>query len=69
MENRKPFFKYLSILFSVLLPLFFAGSALADEGGTAISAGDTAWLLTSSALVLAMIHSWPGSLLRRDGTR
>ena len=55
MENRKHFFKYLSILFSVLLPLFFAGSALADEGGTAISAGDTAWLLTSSALVLAMI--------------
>ncbi len=55
MENRKALSKYLSTLISVLLPLFFAGSALADEGGTAISAGDTAWLLTSSALVLAMI--------------
>ena len=55
MENRKVFFKYLSILVSVLLPLVFTGSALADEGAAAISAGDTGWLLTSSALVLAMI--------------
>ena len=55
MEYKKISLTYISILFLVLLPLFFTGSALADEGGAAISAGDTGWLLTSSALVLAMI--------------
>ena len=55
MEHKKISLTYISILFLVLLPLFFTGSALADEGGAAISAGDTGWLLTSSALVLAMI--------------
>ena len=55
MENRKLSSNYISILFSVLLLFIFTGSALAEEGGTAISAGDTGWLLTSSALVLAMI--------------
>ncbi len=55
MENRKILLKYLRILGSVLLLSFFAGSAFADEAGPAISAGDTGWLLTSSALVLAMI--------------
>ena len=55
MENKRMSFRNISILFSVLLLLVFAGSALADEGGAAISAGDTGWLLTSSALVLAMI--------------
>lgn len=55
MENRRISVKYISILFSVLLLLAFAGSVLADEGAAAISAGDTGWLLTSSALVLAMI--------------
>lgn len=55
MENKKLSTKYISILFSALLLLIFTGSALAEEGGAAISAGDTGWLLTSSALVLAMI--------------
>lgn len=55
MENRKMSSKYLSILVSVLLLSLFTGSAMAEEGVAAISAGDTGWLLTSSALVLAMI--------------
>lgn len=55
MEHRKMLFRNVSILFSVLLLSLFTGSALAEEAGAAISAGDTGWLLTSSALVLAMI--------------
>ncbi len=55
MEQRKILLQYLSVLFSVFLLSICAGTALAEEGGAAISAGDTGWLLTSSALVLAMI--------------
>ncbi len=55
MEKKRILSRYISILCSVLLPLFIAGSALADDASAAISAGDTGWLLTSSALVLAMI--------------
>lgn len=54
MGNRKITLRYISILFSVLLLSILSGPALADEAA-AISAGDTGWLLTSSALVLAMI--------------
>lgn len=48
--------KTLSILISVILLVLCAASAFADEGTGAapISAGDTAWVLTSSALVLLM---------------
>ena len=55
MENKRIVLKYISILLSVFLLSMFAGSAVAEDGGAAISAGDTGWLLTSSALVLAMI--------------
>jgi len=54
MKHRRISLKYISIFFSVLLLSILTGPALADEA-TAISAGDTGWLLTSSALVLAMI--------------
>lgn len=48
--------KISSILSSVFLLTFFAATAFADDSGAAapISAGDTGWILTSSALVLAM---------------
>ena len=55
MEHRKIPLTYISIIILVLKLISFAGPAFADEGGAAISAGDTGWLLTSSALVLAMI--------------
>lgn len=54
MQNVKALTKHLRLFFSVFILSCFAGPALADEGGAAISAGDTGWLLTSSALVLAM---------------
>mgnify|MGYP000532061400 CR=1 FL=1 len=49
-----------SRLILLLLPLFMATNAAADE----LSAGDTAWVLTSSALVLLMI---PGLALFYGG--
>ena len=55
MEHKRISLQYISILFSVLLLSILTGSAFADEGTAAINAGDTGWLLTSSALVLAMI--------------
>lgn len=54
MQNVKALTKHLRLFFSVFILSCFAGPALADEGSAAISAGDTGWLLTSSALVLAM---------------
>ncbi len=47
---------YFSLAVSAVLLLVFAGFAFADESSAsaAISAGDTAWILTSSALVLTM---------------
>lgn len=54
MQNTRLLRKYIGLFVSTFLFSCFAGSALADEGGAAISAGDTGWLLTSSALVLAM---------------
>lgn len=54
MQNVRALTKHLRLFFSVFILSCFAGPALADEGGAAISAGDTGWLLTSSALVLAM---------------
>lgn len=54
MRNVRALTKHLRLFFSVFIFSCFAGSALADEGSGAISAGDTGWLLTSSALVLAM---------------
>ncbi len=55
MGDKKMLIMNISILSSALLLQFLAGTVMADEGSTAISAGDTGWLLTSSALVLAMI--------------
>ena len=54
MRNVRALTKHLRLFFSAFILSCFAGSALADEGSGAISAGDTGWLLTSSALVLAM---------------
>lgn len=48
------FAKYSSIVVSALLLSCFTCLSLADEGNAAISAGDTGWILTSSALVLTM---------------
>lgn len=54
MQNTRFLRKYIGLFVSTFLFFCFAGSALADEGSATISAGDTGWLLTSSALVLAM---------------
>lgn len=54
MQNTRLLRKYSGLFVSTFLFSCFAGSALADEGSATISAGDTGWLLTSSALVLAM---------------
>ncbi len=54
MQKKRVLAKYSSIVVSALLLSCFTGLALADEAGAAISAGDTGWILTSSALVLTM---------------
>ncbi len=47
------------------LPLFWAADALAGDAAPTLSAGDTAWMLTSSALVLLM--TLPGLALFYGG--
>lgn len=55
-NDNKRIYTIVRHLISVFLLLFLADSSLAEEPGnlSAISAGDTGWILTSSALVLAM---------------
>ena len=54
--NKKSTYKYLLFLISVFLLLSFAAPVFGEESGeaAAISAGDTSWVLTASALVLLM---------------
>jgi len=54
--NRKSTYKYLLFLISVFLLATFTVPVFGEESGepAAISAGDTGWILTSSALVLLM---------------
>ncbi len=66
--NKKSTYKYLLFLISVVLLLSFAAPVFGEESGepAAISAGDTAWILTASALVLLM--TIPGLALFYGGT-
>ena len=66
--NKKSTYKYLLFLISVVLLLSFAAPVFGEESGeaAAISAGDTSWVLTASALVLLM--TIPGLALFYGGT-
>ncbi len=47
-------FKKRTLLFTVVLLLFFAGNSVASDGN-GVDTGITAWMLTSTALVLLMV--------------
>ena len=63
---------WLGILAAVVVVALWAAGAWAQEASPlpaspGIDSGDTAWVLASSALVLAMITPGPGAVLRGAG--